>query len=166
MKESGKVSKTLDAIAARLGDRSIDSLYRDRVRSQRTRSYALNAPKRTSSIDIQKTLLGIELKIGRKRLLCPDLATARFLAVFAGLGVGEVAVPYDITQVKRLAETLEEAREEWRAVFEGETAGMTPQIKGRIRAAWLERQRAAIAQSGAGPIMPEFDQSTRQRRRK
>ncbi len=56
---------------------------------------------------IQHTLLGVELKLGRKRLLCPDLATARYLSVFARIGCQDVAVPYDITKISHLADELE-----------------------------------------------------------
>jgi hypothetical protein len=166
MSRQGKMAKAIETIAVRLGDRSIEALYRDRVRSLRTRSYPLNAPARPTSIEIQKTLLGTELKIGRRRLLCPDIATARFLAIFAGLGVTEVAVPYDITQIDRLAEVFEQARTEAMALIDDETAGMSPQARGRIRQAWIASQRAAIAAAGAGPTMPQFDQSTKQRRRR
>jgi hypothetical protein len=166
MSRDGKVAGAVASIAVRLGDRSIESLYRERVRSLRTRSYSLNAPTRPTAIEIQQTLLGTELKIGQRRLLCPDIATARFLAVFAAMGVQEVAVPYDITQVKRLAEVLEAALVEQAATIEKETEGMTPQARGRVRSAWMASQRSAIVETGAGPLMPQFDQSTRQRQRR
>ena len=53
------------------------------------------------------TLLGIELKVGRVRLSCPDLSTARYLRVFARIGCGEVAIPYDITKISTAADELE-----------------------------------------------------------
>jgi hypothetical protein len=166
MRSPSKIAQTVETIIQRLGDQSLDSLYRDRVRPLRTRSYSLNAPPRLTTIEILNTLLGIELKIGRRRLLCPDVATARFLSVFAGLGVAEVAVPYDITQMKRLADLFESAREEQLEVFESTTAGMTAQARGRIRNALIANQRRSIAQLGAGPQRPQFDQSTSQRRKR
>src|SRR4030095_13292442 len=89
------------------GDQLISVIYRDRVRAIRTRSYRLDAPVNRTDVEIMHTLLGVELKIGKRRLLCPDLAMARYLSVFARLGVAEVATPYDITQVSRLADDLE-----------------------------------------------------------
>ena len=55
-------------------------------------------------------MLGIELKVANRRLLCPDLATARYLSVFARLGCDVIAVPYDITQISRIADELESGR--------------------------------------------------------
>ena len=94
-------------IRERLGETWLPRIYRERILKLRTRSYhfAIEAiPKR---VLIQHTLLGVELKVGRKRLLCPDLATARYLSVFARLGAKDVAVPYDITKISQLADELE-----------------------------------------------------------
>src|SRR6516165_3462693 len=94
-------------VKRQLGDQLISTIYRDRIRAMRTRSYQLNAPTKKASVEVMHTLLGIELKVGKRRLLCPDLATARYLSVFARLAAPEVAVPYDITQISRLADDLE-----------------------------------------------------------
>ncbi len=161
----GRAALAVEGVLCRLGDETIGSLY-EVVRQGKTRRYALMAPKRVASVEVQYTLLGIELKIGRRRLLCPDVATARFLSVFARLGVDEVAVPYDITQVARLADLFESAWQQMLVALEAETSDMTARMKGRTRNLLLSRQRQAITRAGAGPQMPQFDQSTSQRRRK
>lgn len=158
--------QTADAILDSLGDQRIDWLYRDCVRPGRTRRYQLKAPKRPTHVEILFTLLGTELKIGRRRLLCPDVGTARFLSIFARLGVDEIAVPYDITQVGRLADVFETAWQQMLSRLERETGDFTPQARGRVRSLLLGRLRESIAETGAGPKMPEFDRSTRQRRPK
>ncbi len=84
-------------------------IYRKEVLSGRTRNYAFTGPKRVRTVQITHTLLGIELKLGRRRIHMPDLATARYLSVFARLGVNRVAVPYDITRISHLADRLESA---------------------------------------------------------
>ncbi|MDQ5836441.1 MAG: hypothetical protein M3379_06630, partial [Acidobacteriota bacterium] len=90
-------------------------IYRERVLAMRTRSHTVPATlksgksARSDGVEILHTLLGIELKVGRRRISCPDLATARYLSVFARAGVAEVAVPYDITKISRLADDLESA---------------------------------------------------------
>lgn len=161
-----KLAQTVDAILGSLGDQRIDSLYRDRVRPGRTRRFQLKASQRPTNVEILFTLLGTELKIGRRRLLCPDVGTARFLGVFARLGVADVAVPYDITQVARLADVFEAAWQQMVSTLEWETRDMSPQARGRVRSQLLSRQRESIVEIGAGPQMPEFDRSTRQRRPK
>ncbi len=91
-----------DAVAAEverlLAEQQIAIIYRDHILTMRTRKYELKAATKPAVVEVLHTLLGIELKIGKRRLLCPDLATARYLSVFARLGVEAVAVPYDITQ--------------------------------------------------------------------
>ena len=94
-------------VKAELGDAWLPHIYRERIRSRRTRAYHFAGLTSSSRVEIQHTLLGVELKIGRRRLLCPDLATARYLAVFARAGCPDFAVPYDITKISQLADELE-----------------------------------------------------------
>jgi hypothetical protein len=94
-------------IRERLGEAWLPQIYRERILKLRTRSYHFAIEGTPKRVLIQHTLLGVELKIGRKRLLCPDLATARYLSVFARLGSKDVAVPYDITKISQLADELE-----------------------------------------------------------
>ncbi|MEO7672752.1 MAG: hypothetical protein ABIU09_01575, partial [Pyrinomonadaceae bacterium] len=69
-----------------LGDNWIPGIYRQKVRTQRTRSFTMDVPERENAAEILHTLLGIELKVGKRRFSCPDLATARYLRVFARIG--------------------------------------------------------------------------------
>ncbi|MGH9754821.1 MAG: hypothetical protein ACREA2_18750 [Blastocatellia bacterium] len=159
-----------DMIAAevnrRLGDRSISVIYRDRVRAMRTRSYQLNAPIRKAAVEVMSTLLGVELKIGKRRLLCPDVATARYLAVFARLGVGEVAVPYDITQVSRLADDLESSWHRMLTLVESLAVEQSDRFRNKVRATLIAAERSGIIEAGAGPAIPQFNQNTKQRKAK
>jgi hypothetical protein len=105
------------------------------------------------------------LKVGKRRLLCPDLATARYLAVFARLGVEAVAVPYDITQISRVADELESSWFRMLTLAEHLTAGRSARLRGLVRARLVADLRAEIARLGAGKAVPEFNQNTKQRRR-
>lgn len=96
-----------EQIKQQMGEQWLPHIYAQRVLRLRTRPYTFAKPQPTARIDIQHTLLGIELKIGRQRLLCPDLATARYLSVFARAGCQDVAIPYDITKISHLADELE-----------------------------------------------------------
>ncbi|MDA2928164.1 hypothetical protein MYX78_13220, partial [Acidobacteria bacterium AH-259-G07] len=53
------------------------------------------------------TFLGFELKMARKRITCPDMSTARYLKIFAELGMPSIRIPYDPTQTSRLLVELE-----------------------------------------------------------
>lgn len=149
-----------------MGEQLISTIYRDRVRSLRTRSYRLEASTRTVEVAILHTLLGIELKIGKRRLACPDLATARYLSVFARLGVAETAVPYDITQISRLADELESSWYRMLMLAEHLTGARSQHLRNRVRARLIAAQRSAVSALGAGPAIPQFNQNTKQRRTK
>jgi hypothetical protein len=143
----------IDGLKANLGELWIPEIYRERVRSLRTRSLQMAVPERENSPEISHTLLGIELKVGRVRMATPDLATARFLCVFARLGCREVAIPYDISKISGIADTLETGWQRMNLLLQGTTT--------RTRNLAIKTVRNEIAEIGAGDIMPEFNTPTR-----
>lgn len=151
-------------IAQQLGAQAVAAIYQDKILSQRTRQYELRAPASPKTVAILHTLLGIELKISNRRLLCPDLATARYLAVFARLGCDVIAVPYDITQISRLADELESSWQRMMLLVEHFTVDRSNRLRAAARRRLLDQTRTAIAQLGAGTRFPQFNQKTRQRR--
>jgi hypothetical protein len=150
-------------VQAELKSAWLPDIYRERVRKTRTRAYSFEQLKRGARIEIQHTLLGVELKIGSRRLLCPDLATARYLSVFARAGCAEVAVPYDITKISQLADELESSWHRMLLLVEHLAAQKPEAFRNRIRQLLLGTIRAEVAATGAGASVPEFKQSTRQR---
>lgn len=147
-----------------LGEQIISAIYRNRILPMRTRRYELKASAKPQLVEIIHTLLGIELKIGKRRLLCPDLATARYLSVFARLGVEEVAVPYDITQISRIADELESSWFRMLTLTEHLTAGRSARLRGLVRSRLVVELRNEITRLGAGKAIPDFVQNTKQRR--
>ena len=131
-------------------------IYRERILSLRTRSYHFENLNPAARVTIQHTLLGVELKVGRRRLLCPDLATARYLSVFARLGCKDVALPYDITKISHLADELESSWYRMLLLIEQEARAESARFKGRLRGLLLAKIRAEIEEAGAGTGVPEF----------
>jgi hypothetical protein len=152
-----------DKIQQQLGETWLPRIYRERIRKLRTRSYHFEKPAASARVDIQHTLLGVELKVGRRRLLCPDLATARYLSVFARIGSSDVAVPYDITKISHLADELESSWYRMLLVIEQEVGAQSAIFKGRLRGLLVARIRAEIEEAGPGARVPEFKQNTKQR---
>jgi hypothetical protein len=146
---------SIDELKAALGEFWIPEIYARRVRTGRTRAFSMNIPERANSPEILHTLLGVELKIGKMRISCPDLATARYLQVFSRLGVSEVAVPYDISKISSFADDLETGWQRMNLLL----GGATP----RERNAVIKAVREAIKGSGPGDLIPAFDTPTRQR---
>ncbi len=84
-------------------------IYSEEVLTRPTRTISL--PGRKCEPRIIYTFLGFELQAGRKRITCPDMATARYLRIFAELGMPSVETPYDPTQTARLLAGLEKGLE-------------------------------------------------------
>jgi hypothetical protein len=145
-------------IRERLGDAWLPQIYRERILKLRTRSYHFEIAGIPKRILIQHTLLGVELKVGRKRLLCPDLATARYLSVFARLGCQDVALPYDITRISQLADELESSWYRMLLLVDQETKAKSAGFRNRLRGSLVAQIRAEIAAAGAGTRIPEFKQ--------
>jgi len=155
--------ETAAEIREKLGEEWIPAIYREKVRTQRTRAYHLNISPSEHRAEIHHTLLGIELKIGNKRFSCPDLSSARYLQVFARIGCADVAVPYDITKISTLADELEIAWHKTLLFFEDLTKSKVASARGRMRSNLIKEIRQEIEAIGAGSLMPEFKQSTKQR---
>jgi hypothetical protein len=145
-------------IRERLGEAWLPQIYRERILKLRTRSYHFEIAGIPKRILIQHTLLGVELKVGRKRLLCPDLATARYLSVFARLGCQDVALPYDITRISQLADELESSWYRMLLLVDQETKAKSAGFRNRLRGSLVAQIRAEIAAAGAGTRIPEFKQ--------
>ena len=146
-----------------LGDFTLTAIYQNKIRPQRTRQYELHGPSKKASVEVLHTLLGIELKVGNRRLLCPDLATARYLAVFARLGCHTIAIPYDITQISCIADELESSWHRMMLLVEHLTEGRSLRLQAIVRRKLIEESRAAISSLGAGSKFPEFNQPARRR---
>ena len=159
-----RVEDIVTELKQQLGNYSIIAMYRDTVLSQRTRRYELRAPQKKSRVEILHTLLGIELKVGSRRLLCPDLATARYLSVFARLGCDSVALPYDITQTSQIADDHESSWHRTLLLIEHLTLDRSERLRSSVERRVIAEIRVGIAMLGAGTPFPEFNQKTRQRR--
>ncbi|HEY8461808.1 MAG TPA: hypothetical protein VIM99_15565 [Blastocatellia bacterium] len=161
-----RVEDVVAEIKRQLADQRISVIYRDRIRAMRTRSYRLDAPEKKTDVEIMRTLLGIELRIGKRRLSCPDLAMARYLSVFARLGVAEVATPYDITQVSRLADELESSWYRMLTLVERLAVEQSARFRNKVLAILIADERKGVMEAGAGPAIPQFNQNTKQRKAK
>lgn len=148
-------------IEIKMGESWLPRIYRERILQMRTRAYEFPAVSKSATPRIHHTLLGIELKVGRRRMLCPDLATARYLAVFARAGCKAVAIPYDITKISHIADELESS---WYRMFLLlDEVTRDQKIRARARRLLITRLRDEIESAGAGARVPEFARSTKQR---
>jgi hypothetical protein len=158
-------SDLASAIQVTIGDSWLPRIYRDRILKMRTRAYEFPALPKNATPQIHHTLLGIELKVGRRRMLCPDLATARYLCVFARIGCKAVAIPYDITKISHVADELESSWYRILLLADESTRQRAESFRARVRRLLIERVRDEITKAGAGARAPEFARTTKQRPR-
>jgi hypothetical protein len=158
----GSADGLLIQVENQMGESWLPRIYRDRILKLRTRSYVFPSLARQSAPVIQHTLLGIELKVGRQRMICPDLATARYLAVFARAGCEAIAIPYDITRISHVADELESSWHRMLLLSDSLAGNHGEAFAARIRRLLIGRVRDEVAAAGAGTRIPEFKQSTRQ----
>lgn len=147
-----------------LAETWLPQFYKTRILTLRTRSHRLEIAERENTVEVQHTLLGVELKAGRRRLLCPDFSTARYLAAFARIGCTNVAVPYDITQISHLADELESSWQRMLLLIAQTARERTVAFRKRVRALLVKDAREEITEAGAGAAIPQFNQNTKQRR--
>ena len=155
-------TELLSEIQELMGDTWLPRIYRERILKMRTRGYEFAALPKNPAPQIHHTLLGTELKVGRRRMLCPDLATARYLSVFARAGCSAVAIPYDITKISQVADELESSWHRMLLLADQMAAGTASQS--RIRRMLIAKVREEVTAAGPGPRMPKFEHSTKNRR--
>ncbi len=151
-------------IRLRMADEWIGTIYKEKVRAQRTRSISIDIAERENLPEIQYTLLGIELKVAKRRFACPDLATARYMRVFARIGCREFAIPYDITGISAVADELETSWHRSLLLLDDKTQGRPSRSIAQARSQLIKAMRTELNAAGAGDAMPLFDRETRQRR--
>lgn len=160
-KSANELASEIETI---MGERWLPQIYRGRILKMRTRTYEFPALSKNSTPQIHHTLLGIELKVGRRRMLCPDLATARYLSVFARVGCTAVAIPYDITKISHIADELESSWHRMLLLAESDRE-TNDAFRARVRRLLIEKVRSEIGLAGAGARAPEFSATTKQSRR-
>lgn len=133
----------------------LPDIYAHRVLRFRTRPYRFDT-SRPARVEIQHTLLGIELKIGRRRLMCPDLATARYLSVFARIGCDEIAIPYDITRISLLADELESSWYRMLLLVDEQSRDRSDKFRTRLRGLLFAKIRTEIGAAAGAPKIEEF----------
>ena len=152
-----------EQVKAELRDAWLPLVYRNCVLKMRTRSYHFGALPRKPALEIQHTLLGVELKVGRRRLLCPDLATARYLSIFARAGCKDVAIPYNITKTSQLADELESSWHRMLLIADQNAARESCRFKTRLHGLLIAKVRQEVDAAAPGSATPEFKQNTKQR---
>ncbi|MBN2432984.1 MAG: hypothetical protein JXQ27_16050 [Acidobacteria bacterium] len=94
-------------LLAELPGPGLDEVYAARVLPLPRRRVELLG--RITPARVQKALWGFEVRMGRRRKICPDEVTARYLRLFAVLGLDIVSIPYNPVETSHILPELEMA---------------------------------------------------------
>lgn len=135
MNENRDDTDLLSAEASEAID-EIGFLYHAKVLQHPCRRVKLTG-RRFRKPKIINTLLGFELQIRDKRINCPDLATAEYLKIFAGIGSPEINIPIDPTITADILVDLEACWKRFDAACikmeTGEQQKKAGRLRGRLR---------------------------------
>lgn len=104
---SGQVTPVKHQSAIQEEIEKLGRTYGEEVLSGPTRVVSL--PGRKCEPRILHTFLGFELQVAQKRMTCPDMSTARYLRLFAELGMPSVRAPYDPSLTTGVLPQLEQS---------------------------------------------------------
>jgi len=96
------------------------------------------------------TFLGFEVKMGRKRLTCPDVVSARYLCLFAELGMPDIRIPYDPTHTRLVLAGLEPALDRIKELLLEEKVSQKTHQRAVRRV--YKRLREALLQEDGGEV--------------
>ena len=129
-----------DGIELEMG--CIEALYREHVLDGRVRFVSL--PGRKCSPRIMDTFLGFEIRAGSRKVVCPDITSARYLVIFTELGLDRVCIPYDPTRTARILPDLEHSFRRVKELLSGNSGAESSQRRtGRTFAKLRDRLRKA-----------------------
>lgn len=120
----------------------IEALYKERVLDGRVRFVSL--PGRMCRPRIMDTFLGFEIRAGSRKVVCPDITSARYLVIFTELGLDRVYIPYDPTRTARILPDLEHSFRRVKELSSGDSGSQKARRRtGRTFAKLRDRLRKA-----------------------
>jgi hypothetical protein len=138
------VRELVARIEDELGQKTIALIYCEQVCPQRTRRIELPPVPAAARVEVQETLLGTELQVGRTRLPCPDLSTAQYLSLFARLRLRAIAIPTDMRQLRFLLPELESSWFQMMMLAETRVEPFRETTVAQLKRGLIERQRTLI----------------------
>jgi type I restriction-modification system DNA methylase subunit len=132
-----KVKKTkegidLDLFSQNILDRieqdNLSTFYKERIAT--VPSYSLDLPKPEVPIEIENSLFGWRLRIGKKSIDCSGEPQARYIRVFVEMGWDRTLVPKDDTYLSSIIDQWETLFEKARATLREQTSSI---LQNKIR---------------------------------
>jgi type I restriction enzyme M protein len=106
----------------RIGEDNLVTFYQHRIAA--VPCYSLDLPKPEEPIEIENSLFGWRLQIGKKAIDCSSEAQARYLRVFAELGCDQTLVPKDDAYLSSIMNQWESLFEKAQAALQEHTSSI------------------------------------------
>lgn len=106
----------------RIGEDNLPTFYKDRIAT--VPCYSLDLPKLEEPIEIENSLFGWRLKIGKKAIDCTSEAQARYLRVFSEMGCDQALVPKDDDYLSSIVNQWESLFEKAQAALQEHTSSI------------------------------------------
>ncbi|MEE8348751.1 MAG: hypothetical protein V3R94_04220 [Acidobacteriota bacterium] len=115
----------------------------------------VSLPGRKCEPKIIDTFLGFEVTALGKRLTCPDRSTARYLKIFAELGMPSIRTPYNPTHTIRVVPELERSLKQIKALLQREQLPRKSH-QSKLRGIYKRiRDRLQRVENTTGPSAPD-----------
>ena len=118
-KEGVNLDLLAQTVLTSLGNNSLAAFFRSRVATMPCRTLAL--PKHAEPVEIENSLLGWRLKIGKQAVDCSSEAQARYLRVFAEMGWDHAPIPRDDSYLLSIIDQWEDLFEKAHSALEEHT---------------------------------------------
>jgi type I restriction-modification system DNA methylase subunit len=128
LKKSKKVREGIDIdllsqnVLDRLEEDNLANFFKNNIAT--VPCNVIDLPKRTEPIEIENSLLGWRLKIGKKPIDCSSETQARYLRVFAEMSWDQAPVPKDNSYLSSMLNQWEDLFENTKAVLEEYTTSI------------------------------------------
>ncbi|MEW6374755.1 MAG: N-6 DNA methylase [Thermodesulfobacteriota bacterium] len=104
-KEGLDMGLLVQNVLSQLEEDNIETFYKNQIIT--VPCYSIDLPERAEPIEIENSLFGWHLKVGRKTIDCSSKIQARYLRVFAEMGWDRVMVPKDSDYLVRIIDQWE-----------------------------------------------------------
>ncbi|MBM4322955.1 MAG: SAM-dependent DNA methyltransferase [Deltaproteobacteria bacterium] len=121
-KEGIDIDSLTQDVLGRIGEANLVTFYKSHIAAASCLN--INLPERVGTIEIEKSLFGWRLKIGKKAIDCPSEAHARYLRVFAEMGWDKATIPKDSDYLATIIDQWENLFKAVKATLEEYTSSI------------------------------------------
>jgi type I restriction-modification system DNA methylase subunit len=117
------IDELIRAVLENIGENNLPDFYKNEVLSKET--YEILIPDYKKEPRIDNTLTGWVIILDKEQISCPNMEVARYLKVFAEMGVKKVRVPLNEDYIIQIIDKFEHLKSKTDSVINEFTSGIT-----------------------------------------